>query len=35
MDDWFKGKEWYKNWWKYHELPEQAMLFDRSKGGLE
>jgi hypothetical protein len=27
-------EEWYKNWWKYQEAPEQTMLFYFSKGGF-
>ena len=23
-EDWYKNEEWYNNWWKYHELPQQA-----------
>jgi hypothetical protein len=33
-EEWYKDKEWYKNWWKYHEVPEKAMLFHNSKGGF-
>ena len=25
----------YKNWWKYHELPKQAMLFCSTKGRID
>jgi len=32
-EEWFKDKEWYKNWWKYRELPKQAMLFFVQKVG--
>jgi hypothetical protein len=26
-EDGYENEEWYKNWWKYHELPQLAMLF--------
>ena len=25
FEDWYENEEWYKNWWKYHELPKQAI----------
>jgi hypothetical protein len=28
-EKWYEDKEWYKNWWKNHELPEQANALER------
>ena len=26
-EEWLKGKEWYKNWWKLHDITKQVMWF--------
>ena len=30
----YKDKKWYKDWWKYHELPQQARKLDRDCNGV-
>jgi hypothetical protein len=33
-EEWYKDKEWYKNWWKHREVPQQAMDSYRDYDGV-
>ena len=29
-EEWYEDQEWYKDWWKHHEVPTQALELDRT-----